>query len=150
MEMVASQGKFMTLAPFRKSSARLTNKCREELCGSSVAVSTHLANICLCSAKAIVVQSFFLLSTWRKAALSASVLWGESSLGETMDRAGCLGLFLYLQHLSGLHQQIHTACITQTSPAPAQPFVNRHFDDSTQCQVVPNQYTQRRRLHRHR
>lgn len=75
METLASRGRFLTLAPFCKSLAPVPNKRREGRCGYSVGVSAHLANICLCSAEAIVGQSFlFRLSTGREAALSASVL----------------------------------------------------------------------------
>lgn len=145
MEIVVSQGKILTLAPFCKSFAPVTNNCREGLCGCS-------RSLWACN----VVQSFSHLSTWRKVALCTSVLWGESSLSETKAQVGrpslsCAVASVWFRvPLGELHQQIHTAWTMQTSPPPAQPFVNRHFDDNSQCWVVPNQYTQSGCLNRHR
>ncbi len=159
METLVSQGRILTLAPFCKSFAPVANNWREWLCGCKLSVWACLVNICLCSGKACcadVVQSFSRLSTWRKAALSTSVLWGESSQGETKAQARRLSLswtaasVWFWVPLGELHQQIHTAWTMQTSPPPAQPFVNRHFDDNSLCRVVPNQYTQSGRLNRHR
>lgn len=96
----------------------------------------------LADAVSVMSSSFLHLSAQRKAALCASVLRGESSLSETKAGAG--------RHWDEPQQQIHTAWASQTSPPPAQPFVNRHFDDDSLCRVVPNQYTQSGRLHRHR
>lgn len=97
MEMVVSEGKILTLAPFCKSFAPVANNRREGRRGCSLSVCARLANICLCSGGgccANVVQAFSHLSTWCSAALSTSVLWGESSPGETKAQAGTPQSFL--------------------------------------------------------
>lgn len=130
--------------------------------GGAGAVRVCLVNICLRFGKDCcynVVLSFAHHSTCHKAALSTSVLWVESSQGETKAQVRHLSVSWpavpdwYGSTLGNCNKSISSGprmLHHQTSSPPAQPFVNRHFDDNSQCRVVPNQYTQSGHLHTRR
>lgn len=91
--------------------------------GRTGAAGVCLVNICLYSSKRLLRWCSPTLSTRCKAALSAGVLWAESSQGDT--KAGCCSVRRSVLPISRLRR------------LPGEPFVNREL--TSQRQLVPNQ-----------
>lgn len=160
MELLVSQGKILTLAPFCKSFAPHSKQLKggvvrvgseyvsvfsEHLC----VLWQRLSRVCCPAFLHIFQHGVKLLHLLEECEVKApKVRQRPRPTPQPLpDNSICL---VVSAAWGKRHQQIHTAWTMQPLPEPAHPFVNRHFYDNYQCWDVPNQYTQSGELNRHR